>query len=187
MSIIPLDFYLFELINQSLHHPFLDTLIPFWRNKYFWSPLYLFILVFLGINYKQQLPQILLFTIATIFITDQLSSGIIKPLVNRLRPCQMESMFETLRLLVPCGSGRSFVSSHATNHFAVAVLFISLFKPLFRWVLPVGLFWAASIAYGQVYVGVHFPLDVFCGALLGGVIGLFMATWLKQYVQLHDY
>lgn len=76
------------------------------------------------------------------------------------------------RVLVGCGGGYSFPSSHATNHFALAtLLFLSWGRKFrsWRWIL---LLWAASIAYGQVYVGVHYPLDVSFGALLGATLGL---------------
>jgi undecaprenyl-diphosphatase len=78
---------------------------------------------------------------------------------------------------VKCGNAYSFTSSHATNHFAIAT-FLSLtlgkrFKKI-KWPL---LTWAGMICLAQVYVGVHFPLDVFCGAILGMIIG-----WLWSFV-----
>lgn len=170
-SLLQLDYQLFHLLNGVWHNIVLDAIVPFWREKYFWAPLYLFLLTFLAYNYRSNFWVIVLFAILTVVLADQLSSGLIKPLVNRLRPCNDPSLLEMVRTLVPCGSGKSFVSSHATNHFAIAVYFIAIFGKIYRWILPVGLLWAATIAYGQVYVGVHFPLDIIGGAILGVLIG----------------
>jgi undecaprenyl-diphosphatase len=41
-----------------------------------------------------------------------------------------------------------------------------------------GLLWAASISFAQVYVGVHYPIDILAGAMLGGMIGFIMGKIL---------
>ena len=66
-----------------------------------------------------------------ILLTDTVSAQIIKPLVGRLRPCNEPEFKDSVKLLVQCGSGFSFLSAHATNHFGLAVLFIQYFKPYF--------------------------------------------------------
>jgi len=88
---------------------------------------------------------------------------------------------EWLRLLLPsCGSGYSFTSSHATNHFAFGVfVFLTMGKVLGKWKWAF-IFWAGSVAYAQVYVGVHYPLDVLSGAMMGSLIGWAMATLFQQ-------
>jgi len=76
------------------------------------------------------------------------------------------------RLLNECSGGYSFISNHAANHFGMASFFYITFRkiiPKWAWL---GFLWAALIAYSQVYVGVHYPLDVFCGALLGIFSGI---------------
>ena len=84
-----------------------------------------------------------------------------------------------------CGSGYSFTSSHATNHFAIALFLVLLWgrkHPFLRYLFPL---WAASIALAQVYVGVHYPLDIFVGSLLGvgiGVLGYFSYRFLERSV-----
>ncbi|MEY2901476.1 MAG: hypothetical protein RLY89_582, partial [Bacteroidota bacterium] len=86
-----------------------------------------------------------------------------------------------VRLLLPnCGSGYSFTSSHATNHFAFAVfIFITMGQVLGKWKWAF-LFWAGSVAYAQVYVGVHYPIDVLVGGLLGTLIGFISANLFQQ-------
>jgi membrane-associated phospholipid phosphatase len=99
---------------------------------------------------------------------------VIKPTIQRVRPCNQVDMQKTVVLRVHCGGGYSFTSSHATNHFALAVFLIFAIGRHFRRIAIPLLLWAASIAYGQVYVGVHFPLDILGGALLGTMIGGFI-------------
>lgn len=109
--------------------------------------------------------------ILTVVLADQISSSVIKPFFNRLRPCNDPDLIETVRLLVNCGGGKSFTSSHATNHFAVATFLGCISSAYNRVIAGLLLLWAAAISYGQVYVGVHFPIDIIFGAVLGIFLG----------------
>ncbi|MBL6962498.1 MAG: phosphatase PAP2 family protein [Bacteroidetes bacterium] len=165
------DLATFVEINSHLTSTFLDYLCPLLRYKYFWAPLYAFVFSYLIIKYKRKGIIMILFLILVVFIADKLSSEIIKPYVHRLRPCNDPFVKQYARLLVGCGRSFSFPSSHASNHFAVAVYFICLFYSKWRWILPISILWAFAISYSQVYVGVHYPLDVIAGAVLGISIG----------------
>ncbi len=170
-ELLQLDEWIFRLINGDGHLAILDVIMPYWRSKYIWIPLYLFILVFVLINFPKQAWIWISFFLATVSFADISSSRIIKESVQRYRPCNDQDLKEDVKLLIRCGSGYSFTSSHATNHFAVALFLILTLGKRFRWIRIPLILWAASIAYGQVYVGVHYPGDVFAGAILGGVIG----------------
>ena len=170
-QLISIDHLLFEWINQEATNPFLDMLMPYWRAKTFWIPFYILLLIWIGVQFRVQVIYFIFGVALTIGIADTMSSKVIKPNMERLRPCNNQLLKKEVHLLVRCGSGYSFTSSHATNHFALALFLIftlGSIYPLIKWPL---LFWAGSIAYGQVYVGVHFPFDVICGALLGSLIG----------------
>ncbi|MFM9951378.1 MAG: phosphatase PAP2 family protein, partial [Saprospiraceae bacterium] len=114
-------------------------------------------------------------------LADMTSSRLIKQNVERLRPCNEPEIKEQVNLLVHCGGGYSFTSSHAANHFAVAVFLCFTLGRLYRRIRLPLLLWAASIAYGQVYVGIHYPLDVVCGALLGTFIGWIVSLMYQRY------
>lgn len=172
MDLLQWDYYLFELLNQQWTNGFLDGIMPYWRSKYFWMPLYLFILSYMIYQRNREWLIFSLCMILTIALADQLSSSWIKPAIERLRPCNNPIWKDQVHLLVRCGSGFSFTSSHATNHFALATFWAFPFVR-YRWVLPLGFLWAATISYGQVYVGVHYPLDVMAGGLVGILIGVF--------------
>ncbi|MGN6568999.1 MAG: phosphatase PAP2 family protein, partial [Flavipsychrobacter sp.] len=108
----------------------------------------------------------------------------VKPFIHRLRPCNNPNLVSMVHLLVPCGSGLSFPSSHATNHFALGVFMAMSIQKVAKWIWPAAIFWAALVSYSQVYVGVHFPLDVTCGAMLGTAIGIFTGKIFNRYFQL---
>ena len=182
-NLLQWDYHLFELINGT-SHSFFDAIAIYWRDKMFWIPLYLLIFWYLLKHFAaKKVGIILLGAILVVVLSDQISSGVIKPLVKRDRPCKNPDLAQDIHLIVACGSGKSFVSSHATNHFAIAIYLGMLLKVLLAAPLALLLFWAASISYCQVYVGVHYPRDVFAGAILGLLIGSFV-FWLLQHILL---
>lgn len=178
-SILQFDVELFLKIHRGLSNSFFDWLMPLMRNRFFWSPLYLFIVIFCIKQYKKQGLYIVGMIILTFAMSDLISARLIKPFVSRVRPCNDISLANDIIHRVPCGSGLSFPSSHATNHFAIAVFIICLFYSKWKPILPIGLFWASIICFAQVYVGVHYPIDVTAGALLGTIIGFLCSKLFK--------
>jgi undecaprenyl-diphosphatase len=84
-------------------------------------------------------------------------------------------------LLDHCSGGFSFTSSHAANHFGLAMfIFISL-TPVFKKYTWLFFLWAGVIAYAQIYVGVHYPLDVLVGAMIGLVVGKLNGMVFKKF------
>jgi undecaprenyl-diphosphatase len=177
-QLIQFDQNLFFTINHGLSNSFFDWLMPALRNRFFWTPLYLFIIIFSIRNYGKQGWIMILFLALTFGCTDFISSSLIKPTVQRLRPCNDPEIKSDVKNLIDCGSGYSFPSSHASNHFGLAVFLIVLFFSKWKLILPMGLLWAASISFAQVYVGVHYPIDILAGAMLGGMIGFIMGKIL---------
>ncbi len=167
-----IDHWLFHKINGEWHGPFLDTFLPFLRQSYLWIPLYFFLLVFAPLNFKKRGWLWSLFFILTASLSDYISSTLVKGTILRLRPCQTPDIIDGLRLLVNhCPGNSSFTSSHATNHFGVAMFIYTTFKKdVSKW-WGLLFVWGFLISYTQVYVGVHFPFDVICGAVLGSIIG----------------
>jgi undecaprenyl-diphosphatase len=152
--------------------------MPILRDRYTWVLLYLFIIVFSIKNYGKQGFIMILFLVMTFGISDFISSSVIKPNVQRLRPCNETEIKTNVNNLVDCGTGYSFPSSHATNHFGIAVFLIMMFYHKWKIILPIGILWAASISFAQIYVGVHYPIDILTGSLLGSSIGLGMSKIL---------
>lgn len=179
------DQWLFIKINTFWTNDFLDSIFPWYRDSNAWIPLYLFLLLFAFINFGWRIWPWILFFILTVALTDQLSSGLIKGLVQRPRPCNDEDMMHYVKtLLGGCSGGYSFPSSHATNHFGMACYIYFTMKPYFKKWGYLFFFWAATIAYGQVYVGVHYPLDVLGGAIVGSLVGMMTASVFNRRIGL---
>ncbi|WP_129716605.1 phosphatase PAP2 family protein [Pedobacter sp. SYP-B3415] len=178
-SIQQFDADLFLKIHRGWSNDFLDFFFPLVRNRYFWAPLYLFIIIFFIKEYKKTGYYLLGIFLLTFGLGDLTASRLIKPFVARLRPCNEPTLALDIIHRVPCGSGYSFPSAHATNHFALAVFIICVFYPKWKPILPIGLAWAIMISLAQIYVGVHYPVDVMTGTLLGCSIGLLTARLFK--------
>lgn len=167
------DQWLFRQINSGLTNPVFDQLMPFLRNGTHWAPLYLFLGVFVLINFRNKGGWWILFFIATVALTDMTGTYLFKHNFERLRPCRDPDFFFHVRLLVnQCSGGYSFTSNHAANHMGMATFFFITFYPIFKKWAWLAFLWAVLIAYAQVYVGVHYPSDV----LIGGFIGLLAGT-----------
>jgi undecaprenyl-diphosphatase len=98
----------------------------------------------------------------------QLVSSLLKAAIPRARPHDHP--------LVAQPHTHSFPSGHATTSFACATV-LALMLPRLR--VPLFLL-AAAISWSRVYVGVHWPLDVFAGAALGVGIGVGVARALPR-------
>jgi undecaprenyl-diphosphatase len=182
--LLRLDLILFFRINNQWQHPWLDAVLPWVREPYIWAPLYLFLALFVTINYKWRGFFWMVLFIVAFGIADQ-TSGFLKDVFGRLRPCRDPLLQQYVRVLVPyCPISGSFTSNHAANHFALGTFCFITLRSSFRrfaWLFYV---WAFMIGYAQVYVGVHFPLDIAGGALLGILIGLLSGSFFQRRIRL---
>lgn len=144
----------------------------FWllaTNQLSWIPLYLlfFYLIFKSMGWKKGLALVLLTALLVTF-SDQFTV-FLKDSFERLRPNRDPSVNSMIRILKN-NSSFSFVSGHATTSMAVSLLmFLTLRKSYpYTWLFFI---WPLIFAYSRIYIGVHFPMDVICGAILGAGIG----------------
>jgi len=122
--------------------------------------------------------------IITFGICDVTSASILKPIFNRLRPCNDPELMDGIRQLVRCGIGKSFPSAHSSNHFGLSFFIIFTLGKKYKWVVPLALIWALLVVYAQVYVGVHFPLDILGGFFVGLISAIFTTLLFKKNVSL---
>ncbi|HEX8461180.1 MAG TPA: phosphatase PAP2 family protein, partial [Segetibacter sp.] len=129
-------------------------------------PVYLFFLLFFYADCKKYFLPIVVLTLLTFALTDFTSATIIKPLIQRLRPCHDATVFG-LNNIAGCGGIFSMPSSHASNHFGLSTFWFLIINHTLKRKWYALFVWAFFIGYAQVFVGVHFPGDIVGGALLG--------------------
>jgi undecaprenyl-diphosphatase len=174
--LVKLDTQVFYFINLGIKNGFLDFLMKLVTAQRTLQILLILILLLLIIFEKKKGIILGIFLLLTIAISDQLSSHLIKPWVQRIRPC---NVLPDVHLLVGCTKSFSFPSTHASNLFASAY-FISNFSKTFA---PVLYFMAVLVALSRVYVGVHYPLDIMGGALLGvfcAGLAIILVKWIDN-------
>ncbi|HLK30981.1 MAG TPA: phosphatase PAP2 family protein [Puia sp.] len=179
-QILYYDYLLFTKINRQWTNPFFDAVLPFLRESEIWLPFYLFLLVFATLNFSKKGWWWSFALIMTAITSDLFSSSVMKQLIFRLRPCQDPAISQYVRVLVSyCPQSSSFTSSHACNHFSVAMFIFMTMKHTSNWWRLVFL-WAFAISYSQIYVGVHYPLDIIGGTILGCSIGYGMSVFFRK-------
>ncbi len=145
--------------------------------------LFLILLLFYIQKIRPKLIYIfyLFFVIALmIAITDQ-GANIFKDSFQRLRPCYNESIIDSLRLVKEnCGGKYGFFSAHASNSFSLAIFFGLLFINRIRYIIIITIVYASLISYSRIYLGVHYPIDIF----FGGFFGIFVGFVVYSFVYL---
>lgn len=182
-----IDTELFLFLN-GLHAAWLDPVMTFISGKITWLPFYLVLLYLVIKNYKKQSILIIVGIILLIVCSDQISSGVFKPIFERPRPCHNEAIKDMVYLPNGhCGGAYGFISSHACNTFALAVFITNVLKSHYRKIGYVMYVWASLVAYSRIYMGVHYPGDVIVGAAVGMIVGFVIwKVYLKVKLRTED-
>lgn len=166
-SLLSIDRALFQLVNSN-GVPFLDLFFLLLSAKATNVIVYLGVAVLVARKKHWSFFLSVLLTVGLmIAFTDQVTN-LFKFGLERLRPCHEPVFKDSVRLVKEsCGGLYSFFSGHASNSFALATFFSCFLKCHQRKGGGLLFILAALIALSRVYLGVHYPLDIFCGALFG--------------------
>lgn len=160
------------LFFNGMHTPFLDRFMMLFTGRFIWVPMYAAILIVLLRTYGIKSAGIYVLGIAlAITLTDQTCATLIRPMVERLRPSNLENPLSALTIIVDDYRGGSygFPSCHSANSFALATFLAFLFPRRRMLVLIFG--WAILNSYTRLYLGVHYPGDLLVGAVIGSGFG----------------
>jgi undecaprenyl-diphosphatase len=170
-QILQYDTELFQYLN-GLGTPDWDGFWLAYTTKIYWIPLYalLLYLMYKKMGKKPFLISILVIALMVLF-TDQITN-LVKNGFQRLRPCHTDTLKEVMRLVRKgCGGQYGFFSGHASNSMAVAFFVGLILKKHYKYLLYLLIVWSIAMGFSRIYVGVHYPLDVLCGALFGALSG----------------
>lgn len=166
-ALVLFDQNVFTFLNNAFSNQLLNYFFVTITDGTFWIIPGLAAAALFYANQKNKALIIIGLALITVAISDPVSSHIIKPLVARHRPCHPDFLIPGTHMLLGFKTSASFPSSHAANMFAQAML-LTFFYPK-RWFIFFS--FAGVIGFSRIYVGVHFPLDVMSGAILGILVG----------------
>lgn len=182
-QLVHIDTEILLAIN-GWHAPWADTLMWIVSAKTTWIPLYLLLIGLLVWRYRQPAPTpikwlqkvpacVVMIVVIGLAVgaADFIASGILKDWVARPRPSRVPELEGVLHLVNGYKSGQyGFVSSHAANTMAVALLFSLIWR---NKIATVGLMlWVAANCYSRMYLGVHYPTDILGGLIVGSLVAV---------------
>ncbi len=176
-----LDAELLCAIN-GWHCPYSDQLMWIISGKFSSALIILMILALLARHRKwRQMLTLIVMAGVVVLLADRISSGIIKPMVERLRPTHDPSLEHIVHVVNGYRGGLyGFVSSHAANLFGIATLISLVARNRGTWIAMMA--WAAVVSYSRIYLGVHYPGDVVGGIIIG--VGVALAVhWVWKKLQ----
>lgn len=180
--LVNLDKSLFLVLN-GWHSPFWDFVMYWLSDRFIWIPLYAFLLLLIIKKYKKQAWIVIISVILLIVLTDQIST-FLKNAIERPRPCHNLSIQGLVYTLNGnCGGSFGFVSSHATNSFGLATMILLLFHGKIKLIGLIMIIWASLVSFSRIYLGVHYPLDIAGGFILGTSLAILIFYILSLILQ----
>ena len=189
-TLLRFDTELFLFFN-GLHAPWADRFVYLLSQIWCWIPLYLLVVFLIFFFYKKKGWMVLLVFALTIVLSDQ-TCNLLKNSVCRLRPSHTEAIAEQIHLVQKPDGNRyfggkyGFPSAHASNSMALAFLVIFFLSNGKKLVAAAMILWSLLMAYTRLYLGVHYPLDILCGFILGSCYALLMCfihrKWLSKFL-----
>lgn len=177
------DTLVFQFLN-GLHATWLDGFFYVVSQMVTWIPLYIILIIFLIKKQGKRAWIIIPLMLITITCVDQ-SCNVIKNTVQRPRPSHTEALATTIHLhqnndgTYYYGGAYGFPSAHAANSMAFAIMIIFFLTKNKKGLSVAMILWALLLAYSRIYLGVHFPLDILTGLILGG-------CWSTFWIWIHN-
>ena len=188
-QLIAWDQELFLYLN-GIHNSFWDVLMYWITKSKTWIPFYLLLVGYVIYQFRWKSIYVFLFVGLVITLADQTTSGFMKPFFERFRPSHEPALEGLVHIVKGKGGKFGFASSHAANTFGLSAFLYYFFRAygirFFSWLFV----WAAIVSYSRIYVGVHYPLDIIVGGLIGWgygyLISIIALKFLKNKTELYS-
>lgn len=183
MSFPEWDRNLFVYLN-SKNMPWLDSTMVFLSSHLVWAFICLLLVLFMMWQNREKGRRASLYLVGGVIATLLLNNGI-KLCIMRPRPGHEESLKELIYQLEELGKSYSFFSAHSSSSMCLATFTALYFK---NKIYGIAIYvWASFVAYSRIYVGKHYPLDVFVGIFFGLFMGWLSFWFYTRYMQKHAY
>ena len=176
------------LFINGMHCALFDYFMVLVSNRFTWIPFYAAFIFVMIKNFHWKVTVATILAVALlVLLCDQTASGLIKPLVGRLRPSNLDNSISSMVHVVDGyrGGRYGFPSSHSANSWGVAIFAMYLVRN--RKLSIFLALWATLVTYSRAYLGVHYPGDLLVGILIGFVMAsiAFYAynRWARSYTQ----
>ena len=176
------------LFINGMHCALFDYFMVLVSNRFTWIPFYAAFIFVMIKNFHWKVTVTTILAVALlVLLCDQTASGLIKPLVGRLRPSNLDNSISSMVHVVDGyrGGRYGFPSSHSANSWGVAIFAMYLVRN--RKLSIFLALWATLVSYSRAYLGVHYPGDLLVGVLIGFVMAsiVFYAynRWARSYTQ----
>lgn len=146
-----------------------------------WTPLFIFFFLLIFYYYKGRKAVIVSIFLIVTFAATFLFTSIVKDYVARLRPNNVEAFAELIRILQK-PSNYSFFSGHASSSFSITTFMVLALRKFTKWIYLAYL-WPLIFVMSRIYVGVHYPSDIFVGALVGTVFAFVFYYGCKKILR----
>ena len=190
-TLLRFDTELFLFFN-GLHASWADRPVYFISQVWFWIPLYLFVIFFIFKQYRKQAWKVLLVFVLAITLSDQ-TCNLLKDSVCRYRPSHTEALAGQIHLVQKPDGNRyfggqyGFPSAHASNSMSLAFLVIFFLSKGKKWVAALAVAWSVMMAYTRLYMGVHYPMDILCGFVIGSCFAVFTTVIYRKWLVREDF
>jgi undecaprenyl-diphosphatase len=144
-----------------------------------WLPLFLFFFILIFYFYGLKKGFVVIFFLLVSFSLTLTFTNLVKEYVARLRPNNLEALSGLIRILQK-PTNYSFFSGHASSSFAVTTFVALCIRKHSKWIY-LSFLWPIIFVLSRIYVGVHYPSDLFVGALVGTLIA-FLIYWVCKKV-----
>ncbi|MDL2308915.1 phosphatase PAP2 family protein [Bacteroidales bacterium OttesenSCG-928-B11] len=190
-KILDFDTWLFLFFN-GFHVDWLDPIMFWLSNTFVWLPLYLLVIFLIIRKWKKKSILILIFLALTVTANDQ-TCNLLKRNIGRIRPSHDPALVGKVHLVEKSdgklykGGKFSFPSGHASNSVILVFYFAFFAKPRRKWTIMFIAAWSLLMCYTRLYLGVHYPLDLFCGLVMGSCFSLlFIWIWMRIQIRYSD-